>query len=653
MSRNNIITDLKSEPAYYHRDYEQDLPKAGEDDSYAKRITLTALPFIALYRPAGWILSLSMDSLRGIVSFSETATALHQADAITMMRSVLKTGLAVAALAATILMHPVGLLVTTGSDLFTYSFQSGTALYHGDYSSFLEHAGNLANSGVYFAMLTTNSLALIILSLSIQLGVEGYKTLKELKNEHYIELTGHLLMACLRASQVNSHLQAIPYQQNLQRTAESSNSTVKETNGPAETFVKQVEASIVKGDLKTFTELQNSASWKTLSQKDLGNLTDKLMVKRFSQSDQDLVGLAMLDAIVFQHPNSDQSISRLKHLIYRSCQFENISLFKFLMNKSSIIENLTDKHMLKFLSILSYSNTGGKGNVEILKLLMQHPKWKQNSPELLESALIVLINGGFLPQTARMEAIEECLTYPSWNQLTQGALTRIASTKSIRFIGGCEEMSSFAFTLLNKHPSWGAIECQNLSKIAEHIASCYVNPDCTKASLARLDIMKMLAAHANWGSLGTTDLMKIAMPIAAEAGYGGKELLSVISAHPNWDKMPPNEFYVLTWHFFHAGAHAFADAELIRMLSQHKAWLQLNKEKLAEFAGMVVNKDRLDLLRILAEHANWSQLNKADILEMLKWCYWSNKISGILEVLSKLPAWQNITKNDLQACGVF
>lgn len=670
MFKNITSPDVPNQPVYYHRDYEHDIPKGGMEESYVKRIALTALPFIALYRPAGWAFSISMDSLRGVSSLSDAATACQQTDIGNIAKSVLQVGIAVAALTATIFMHPIGLLVTTGSDIFIYSFQGAKALYIGDYKNFLECGGNLANSGIYLAMLTTNSLALVIFSLSMQLGVEGYKSIKELKKEHYIEVFGHLLMACLRTSQLHSQLQLIQLQNNLDRKASSYTEQLKEPNCPPEkikgsspvhisneAFLKQVNDVIKKGDLEAFTQLQDSDAWKNLSQKDLGQLTYTLMnCFMDNQCNQNRISLVMLEAIVFQHPNSDQSIKRLMGLVKSSCEFGNTDLFKFLINKSSIRENLTDKYLLKFLSELnsSFSCHGGvfqdnfkvrKG--EILKLLIQLPKWNRDSPEFLETALIKLIGHGYIPQAQRMEVIQEFEVYPSWEKLNGEALTRIASSKSINFISGTDEMSWFIFKILNKHTSWNDIGCENLSKIAQRISSSYVNHSCPGASLTRVNIMKILTQHSKWNALETKHLMDIAIPIAL-AGYGGEEILMLLSHHPNWDKMPLSQFYWVTWDFFHKAA----SAELLMILEKHQSWLAFNKIALAEFAGMAANRNRPDLLQVLANHPNWSQLDKKDVLDILKWSYWSWEISGILEVLSKLPAWGKITRNDLQVYGL-
>lgn len=92
-------------PAYYAPD-----DRISTKNSLAARCFYAALPFLALHKPFGRIITLSVDSLKTVSSFQQLADKKNS-------KELLKTAIAVSALGGTIFMHPVGLCISTLYDL--------------------------------------------------------------------------------------------------------------------------------------------------------------------------------------------------------------------------------------------------------------------------------------------------------------------------------------------------------------------------------------------------------------------------------------------------------------------------------------------------------------------------------------------------------
>src|SRR5579883_2607275 len=108
------------EPSFYHRQYNHDIqkpdaPKTGIDQ--CKRVAAVALPFIGLCKSIAQPLSLAMDGMRGLSSFSSIISSYQAGDNRQIARGFLNTAASAASIAGSIFAHPVGMLITTGHDL--------------------------------------------------------------------------------------------------------------------------------------------------------------------------------------------------------------------------------------------------------------------------------------------------------------------------------------------------------------------------------------------------------------------------------------------------------------------------------------------------------------------------------------------------------
>ena len=105
-----------NEPTYQHREYKNDIADVKFQDSWAdpcKRIGFAVLPFISLYKPLRFPLSLTMGGMRTVTSVTHVIESLKGDQPKNIPVAVLQMGIAAIALASTTKssritdMHPV------------------------------------------------------------------------------------------------------------------------------------------------------------------------------------------------------------------------------------------------------------------------------------------------------------------------------------------------------------------------------------------------------------------------------------------------------------------------------------------------------------------------------------------------------------------
>ena len=208
-------TPICHEPVYYHRDYQNDLPKKEEVKKgfcqQALRVTQVALPFISLYKPLGQPLSIVLGGTRVISSVAQMITAIHAQDSTAIGRSALEVAIAVTALACSILAHPLGMLVTTSYDMIINVIQLTKAIQDKDYKKAAEIGLHLVSNAVYLSCFLVGSLELSIASIGIQIFIGLYSSCDEFKKGNYLEGCAHLLMSGIRGNQMYGQVQILEY----------------------------------------------------------------------------------------------------------------------------------------------------------------------------------------------------------------------------------------------------------------------------------------------------------------------------------------------------------------------------------------------------------------------------------------------------------
>lgn len=201
-------------PEYFHRDYENDLPPVNGKDqakdyfSQAARITSVALPFISLYRPIGKPLAI-------VTGLSRACTSIYQCISFSsgqsseIAKSLLDTTLAVASVAGTVFLHPVGMLIASGHDIGFNVYRIYGAIKNRDTFEAMKQTLQMANNTFYLFTMMYVSLELQIASLSIQVIVGSVSSISQFKKGNWLEGSADLLMAAIRVNQVVPQVQQL------------------------------------------------------------------------------------------------------------------------------------------------------------------------------------------------------------------------------------------------------------------------------------------------------------------------------------------------------------------------------------------------------------------------------------------------------------
>ncbi len=210
-----------SEPPYYHREYTNDVPKDKNADkgswvNIAQRVGMTALPFLSLYKPLSFPISLAMGGLRTYSCASQLFAMIQSGNTEQIPYHVLQTTIAVIALAGTIFAHPVGMLITTGHDLITDVIRLTDHLRKGEYQQAMECCFSIINNALYLSLFLHGSLELAIASLAIQILLGLYSSRAEFLKGNYIEAIGQLGMSLVRGNQLVGQVKMLQMKWQLQ-----------------------------------------------------------------------------------------------------------------------------------------------------------------------------------------------------------------------------------------------------------------------------------------------------------------------------------------------------------------------------------------------------------------------------------------------------
>jgi hypothetical protein len=228
-----------SEPFYYHREYTNDVPKSSDHDdtntwvNTTKRMSLTALPFLSLYKPLAFPLSIVMGGLRTVTSTSQLMDSIKTGKVQDIGFAMLHTSVSMATLAGTVFAHPLGMFVSTAQDLVLESTQLVHHLNSGDHKKAMESCLSIINSALYLALFSHGGLEIAIASLAMQILVGLNQSYAEFSNGRYIEGTGCLLMSMVRggqlAGQINTYQMRSDFRRHVNNFIENPDSFQERT----------------------------------------------------------------------------------------------------------------------------------------------------------------------------------------------------------------------------------------------------------------------------------------------------------------------------------------------------------------------------------------------------------------------------------------
>ncbi|HSX38718.1 MAG TPA: ankyrin repeat domain-containing protein [Chlamydiales bacterium] len=217
-----------TEPDYYHREYSNDIGSVPKSKPWSdqtglerlQRVTGIALPFISLYKPMDFPLSLGMGGLRTISSLSCLASVMKHEERKEITYQLLQTIVAIISLAGTIFAHPLGMIITTGQDLLIDLSKLTEYVQKGDYQKAAETCLSILNNSLYMMLFLHEGLELSIASLGMQIFLGLYHSYDEFEKGNYLEASGHLLMAGIRGKRMHEQINFLQLRREAKRKFE-------------------------------------------------------------------------------------------------------------------------------------------------------------------------------------------------------------------------------------------------------------------------------------------------------------------------------------------------------------------------------------------------------------------------------------------------
>lgn len=246
-----------AEPSYYHREYSNDIKvpskKSWSDQSNLdrlQRVTTVALPFITLYKPLSFPVSLALGGLRTVSKVSGLISSIQNGEnSKAIAYQTLQTIIAVISVAGTIFAHPLGMLITTGQDLIIEVAKLAEHVNKGDYKKALESCANILNNSLYLALFLHGGLEVSIASLATQILIGVYHGQTEFREGRFLEGTGHIAMAMIRGNQMRQQIEVLQFKSKMQELVRQQK-PLRRQNESVNNNSKNENIQQIKNDLK-------------------------------------------------------------------------------------------------------------------------------------------------------------------------------------------------------------------------------------------------------------------------------------------------------------------------------------------------------------------------------------------------------------------
>ncbi len=201
----NYIQHTIYTPDILHRRFHFDLPEMQEA---AKRISLVSLPFICLYRPAGFVLSVGMGSARVISHLQKLISVDQNGTWIQFGRELGGVSVGLLSLAATIYHYATALFLTTSIDLLHGMYLTGDALWNKQYAKAIEELVESLSSVAYIGFMVTGGLEAMVIYSLLQAATCLLQARAEYKlgPGHRLEGFAKIAMALVRIKQAKGYV---------------------------------------------------------------------------------------------------------------------------------------------------------------------------------------------------------------------------------------------------------------------------------------------------------------------------------------------------------------------------------------------------------------------------------------------------------------
>ncbi len=210
----NYLDHTLATPSFYHRDFERDVPPEEKMGwiAGAQRIGILVIPFLSLYQPFGFGISVTMDSSRIATHIWGGLSSAFRGDFSGSIQEIIQTGFAVMALAGTLFSFTIGLLITNGVDSSLSLLGAINALAAGEYQKSFENLLQTLSGCFYLSIMLTGSLELTLISALLQAVLCLYQARKE---ERTPEAIAKVMMGCVRLNTVRSTFISIQLRNDL------------------------------------------------------------------------------------------------------------------------------------------------------------------------------------------------------------------------------------------------------------------------------------------------------------------------------------------------------------------------------------------------------------------------------------------------------
>ena len=304
MSIKVINKSTISDPFYYHREYSHDIPEPKKDSEPKtvlhdiQRVGMVALPFISLYKPLSFPLSLAMGGLRVITCLSQLLATMQHGEARGIAYQALQTAIAVIALTGTIFAHPLGMLITTTHDMLIELYHLLNNLREGKYEQAVLNCANIMNNSLYLGLFLHGGLELGIASLTVQMLIGFYHSYDECKKGKSLEGVGHLLMGLIRSSQLSAQLEALQWKDKIKAVTDNvKNSTplasTRQIDIKQTANIKKIHSLPLPkdGEPPLIYHSGKSGEFKQTYMQSIKNAKKSILIMSFTFSDEEVIKL--------------------------------------------------------------------------------------------------------------------------------------------------------------------------------------------------------------------------------------------------------------------------------------------------------------------------------------------------------------------------
>ncbi len=353
-------------PDYFHREYSNDINHKVEDSTVlkqCKRMTLIALPFISLYKPAGMAISLGMGSCRALSDAVNLYGVTQVGTQQEILDQLLQTAVSITSIVCTILIQPLGMFVTTGQDLTIEAFALVNHVQKGEYGQAIESVAKIVNNTLYLCMFVGGGVELSIASLAMQVLIGLYQSRKELLNENYPEAIGHLAMAMIRGNQMLGQVHTLQLKWEADANLEEQKIVnLKKMSSTIEELQKELAEEAVK--LETLQQ-------DTTARSDYNSELLEFQKIQLIELEKKLLDAQHLQKILVSYGNNTENLPAFHYAIKRGDKEAVELMLKYGVSVESIASGF-DKSYHSISGITALHQAALSGQPEIVDLLLQN-----------------------------------------------------------------------------------------------------------------------------------------------------------------------------------------------------------------------------------------------------------------------------------------